>query len=289
MKTTMQMMGKAQKENLGQTRFLDEKLKDQRSRLICEEKKKKNLLLKRLNMIKQNIRKEQEKASSQARLISKFNEQKIKVKAQNKTQKMYYQLFNRRPSQTPQKGQRRLLLRSQNLTKYISRFIEKSVSQKRLKAVDAGKASKLKRGSCKNTRQNEPKSGKFEAMGPMPELVSFPGSMMESTLPSKKETQRFVDSHVNSRKLIPFSMTFDSKSRGSLGFLDFLKSLPNVSHFFLSRIQERETPVNVVDRGARKLYDLRKVHQILNQLDVVKTNFRGDLCGLYDDHLNLIK
>ena len=107
---------------------------------------------------------------------------------------------------------------------------------------------------------------------------------------NKKNALNFIKSHVNASNLIPFSVSYEISKRQSLEFLEYLKSLPYVCHFFLSRIQAKEVPINVKSAGVKKLYDLRKVHEILNSLqDVKKIDRSRGLCEMYDENLNLIR
>ena len=105
-----------------------------------------------------------------------------------------------------------------------------------------------------------------------------------------KLNTKFIKSHINAKKLIQFSVTYDKCKRINLEFLNFLKNLPFVCNFFLSKIQAKQMAINVVDRGSGKLNDLKKVHEILNTLEQSKTKKKmKGLCELYDDNLNLVK
>ena len=88
------MLQKAEKENFFKEKTLEKKLIDQKQELIKEERKKKYLLLKRLNMIEKTIRKTQEKAATQAQILNHRNSSRTGFKNQIKTQKMYFDLFN---------------------------------------------------------------------------------------------------------------------------------------------------------------------------------------------------
>ena len=221
------------------------KLADQRSQLLCEENSRRMLLLKKLSMIRQNIVKAQEQASSQAKLLHKQNQQRIGFKTQIKTQKMYFDLFNQRqdPAKSGLKG-------TQNLTLFVRKHFSSNLFQSNFQ---------------RNFQSIKSQSGV-----------------------SKKDTLVFIKSHVNSSCLVPFSVSYEGSRRQQLDFLAFLKSLPFVCHFFLSRIQAREVPVNVLNRKTNKLHDLRKVHEILHSLEGKKQGFTNwDLCQMYDHNLNL--
>ena len=100
-------------------------------------------------------------------------------------------------------------------------------------------------------------------------------------------TNNFIKSHVDSKKLIRFSVTAEKSSRDTVEFLTFLKSLPYVCNFYLSRIQHQDLPVNIKDRGRTKISDLKTVHETLNSLEASKRRQNvHKICEMYDDNLN---
>jgi hypothetical protein len=300
-----QLLKTTQKHNVQKNNFLSKKLNDQRKQLICEEQSRKNLLLKKLNMIRQNIIKAQQKASSQARIAFKHNMQKIGFKNQIKTQKMYFDLFESNSMKNVQKKKFNFNSNTQNLTQFINDKIKsskrsittpfqsnrkKSNKSKKLSALPRLNSIKLYMGQLRQSGSmlSHKKSASYLLSNPSRTIAN------DLTLQSKKSMKqnivKFIKSHVNASNLISFSVSYELHKRQSLKFLHYLKSLPNICHFFLSRIHAKEVPVNVNIRGVKKLYDLRKVHEILNSLQNTKKIDRSKgLCQMYDENLNLIQ
>lgn len=123
------IMQHANSKNIQNTELLREKLEDQKQALICEEHQKREMMIKRLCIIKQNVVKTQNKAASQAKLIHKFNMQKIGCKNQTQTQKMYMDLFQN-TSNKNLSTENSIFLGTKNLTKYIKENVNKKTLKK---------------------------------------------------------------------------------------------------------------------------------------------------------------
>ena len=289
-----------EKENAQKSNFLCKKLEDQRKQLICEENARRFLLIKRLNMLRQNIVKAQEKASSQARLLHEYNLQKVGFKNQIKTQKMYFDLFE--GGQSTRGFQ--FSLQKQSLGHHIRSRINESRRKKsrtfRMQNKTAEKGKKKLQLPQVNSLQVQTAKLRtlaskiinrrsFSKRPTQRSKTSSSGLMAQCKMQSRQDALSFIKSHVNSSDLVPFSVTYQAERRRSLAFLRYLKSLPYVCQYFLSRIQAKEVPVNVVNRGAKQLYDLRKVHEILSTLrDKKQIDRSKGLCEMYDDNLNLL-
>jgi hypothetical protein len=296
-----QLLKTTQKLNTQKNNFLSKKLSDQRKQLICEEKSQKNLLLKRLNMIRQNIIQAQEKASSQAKILFKHNMQKIGFKNQIKTQKMYFDLFESKNLKTNKK-KFKFSSDTQNITQFINSQIRsnrtisnpfqshrKTNEKKNLSTLPRLSSIKLYMGKIKHSGSMLSQKKSNSPIQNTPSRILKDNLSFQSKELVKQNAVNFIKSHVNASNLIPFSVSYEQTRRQSLDFLDYLKSLPYICHFFLSRIQAKEVPINVKPTGVKKLYDLRKVHEILNSLqDTKKIDRSKGLCEMYDENLNLI-
>jgi hypothetical protein len=302
MKGAFQLMHTTNKENGQLSNFLTRKLDDQRDQLVCKEISKRNMLIRKLNMIRQNIIKAQEKASCQAKILHEYNLQKIGCKNQIKTQKMYFDIFKEDPNKKAKTNRKTFSSRNKNLMKFIETQIKGSRSITYSNRVTRRKSKLLETNSIKLPRLNFQKSRTVDRRDKkmysnrtishnLPSLKSKVFSMTPSQNSKiRKEAMFFIKSQVNSSNLIPFSISYEGKKRQSIKFLKYLKSLPYVCHYYLSQIQIRELPVNVISIGKKKLNDLRKVHEMLNSLKEKKQVKKSKgLCEMYDENLNLIK
>lgn len=308
MKGALQMMHTTNKENTRLTNFLSKKLNDQKDQLICKEVSRRNMIIRKLNMIRQNIKKAQEKASGQAKILHENNLQRIGCKSQIKTQKMYFDLFKVKTKKEKPKNNKSFASGRQNLLNFIQSQLKSSrafiqTDRKKMDSTEIGQQKSMNTTQLPrlNFQQTKSFSNKIRGTKRETNLLSqrtlfLPtlhsrlfGQSSREMAKNKKEATMFVKSHVNSSSLIPYSVSYENEKRGCIKFLRFLKSLPYVCHYYLSQIQVTELPVNVVSLGTKKLYDLRKVHEMLNSLDEKNqgTTSRG-LCEMYDDNLNLI-
>lgn len=89
-----QMMKKAEKENDKRQTHLSKKMWDEKQEMLRKEFQRRQLMLKKFNMVERKIRKIQEKAATQAAILHKKNERQIDVKCKIAEQKMYFQLFH---------------------------------------------------------------------------------------------------------------------------------------------------------------------------------------------------
>lgn len=89
-----QMMKKAEKENDKRQTHLAKKMWDEKQEMLRKEFERRQLMLKKFNMVERKIKKIQEKAATQAAILHKKNERQVEVKCKIAEQKMYFQLFH---------------------------------------------------------------------------------------------------------------------------------------------------------------------------------------------------
>ena len=117
------------------------------------------------------------------------------------------------------------------------------------------------------------------------------GSLLCTSKESRRKANQFIKNHVSSKNMIPFSVSYENQKRHSVAFLSFLKSLPNICQYYLSRINERNLPVNVKEISVTPLYDLKKIHEIFTSFSKAsrkRSRTEVGLCEMYDENLNLI-
>ena len=124
------LMQKAEKENSIRTGQLKKKMKDEKQQLLAQENQKQNLLQKKLNMIEKNIRKTQEMAATQAHILNLRNQQQTGFKTQIKTQKMYFELFNKKNSRS-RKNQSHKPTRIKNDTTIVGDYLKYQIANQK--------------------------------------------------------------------------------------------------------------------------------------------------------------
>jgi hypothetical protein len=271
---TQKMMFKQNKENESLFRNLNYKMEDQEKKFRIDKSSKKNRLSKQLKMIETIILNTQKKAAVQAKIIHNNSKRNTVIKNQMKVQNMYHKLFRDHKQSTDNDFE-------SNLNPVRSYILENAQSFQR----SYHKRSELGRRKSLDLIQNQPTNNNFK---PSLSTTKFPKMLLKDGS-ALALTHKFRKNLVNAKKIIVFSVSYDSHRRQSVEYLKFLRDLPHVTNFFLTKIHNKNLAVNVDRKKYTKLNDLQKIYEILNKFDVSKGNSKKvqNICELYDNNLNL--